>query len=110
LGIYGIISFSVRLRTRELGVRMALGAQRSSVLRLVLMQGLRLAAVGIVCGIVAAVFLGRVFTSLLFKVSVLHVAPWFGAAAVLIATVLLASYLPARRAASIEPMKALRTE
>ena len=110
LGLYGIISFSVRLRTRELGVRMALGAQRSSVLRLVLMQGLRLAAIGIACGIVAAAFLGRVFTSLLFRVSVLHVAPWFVAAAVLIATVLLASYLPARRAASIEPMKALRTE
>ncbi len=110
LGLYGVISYSVRLRTRELGVRMALGAQRSSVLRLVLMQGLRLAAIGIVFGVVAAVFLGRLFTSLLFRVSMLHVAPWFGAAALLVATVLLASYLPARRAASIEPMKALRTE
>ena len=59
LGLYGIISFSVRLRTRELGVRMALGAQRSSVLQLVLMQGLRLAAIGIVFGFVAAAFIGR---------------------------------------------------
>ena len=110
LGIYGIISFSVRLRTRELGVRMALGAQRGKVLQLVLLQGLWLAAIGIVCGIVAAAFLGRLFSSLLFKVSILHVVPWLSAAAMLIATVLLASYLPARRAASIEPMKALRTE
>jgi predicted permease len=110
LGLYGIISFSVRLRTRELGVRMALGAQRSTVLRMVLGQGLRLAAIGIACGIVMAFFLSRLFSSLLFRVSVLHIAPWLAAAAVLIATVLLASYLPARRAASIEPMKALRTE
>jgi putative ABC transport system permease protein len=110
LGLYGIISFSVRLRTRELGVRMALGAQRSSVLQLVLLQGLRLAAIGIVFGVVTAAFIGRLFSSLLFQVSVLHVVPWLGAAALLIATVVLASYLPARRAASIEPMKALRTE
>ena len=89
---------------------MALGAQRGKVLQLVLLQGLWLAAIGIVCGIVAAAFLGRLFSSLLFKVSILHVVPWLSAAAMLIATVLLASYLPARRAASIEPMKALRTE
>ena len=110
LGLYGVISFSVRLRTRELGVRMALGAQRANVLKLVLVQGLRLAAFGIVFGIVAAAFLSRVFSSLLFRVSVLHIAPWIAAAALLVATVLLASYLPARRAASIEPMNALRTE
>ena len=110
LGLYGVISYSVRLRTRELGVRMALGAQRSSVLRLVLAQGLRLAAIGIGCGLAAALFLGRLFSSLLFRVSMLNFAPWLGAAALLIATVLLASYLPARRAATIEPMKALRTE
>jgi putative ABC transport system permease protein len=110
LGLYGVISFSVRLRTRELGVRMALGAQRSSVLRLVLVQGLRLALFGSVFGIVAALALGRVFSSMLFSVSVLHALPWIAAITLLVATVLLASYLPARRAASIEPMQALRTE
>jgi predicted permease len=110
LGLYGVISFSVRLRTRELGVRMALGAQRSNVLKLVLIQGLHLAAFGMLFGVIAAAALSRVFSSLLFRVSVLHVAPWIGAAALLMATVLLATYLPARRAASIEPIKALRTE
>ena len=110
VGLYGVISYSVRLRTRELGVRMALGAQRGRVLQLVLMQGLRMAALGVVLGLVMAAVLGRVFSSLLFKISMLHVVPWAAATAVLVATVLLATYLPARRAASIEPMKALRIE
>ena len=110
LGLYGVISYSVRLRTRELGVRMALGAQRGEVMQLVLLQGARLAAVGVVLGAILAVALGRVFSSLLFQVGVLHPGPWLAATAILVATVLLASYLPARRAASIEPMKALRTE
>jgi len=110
LGLYGVISFAVRLRTRELGVRMALGAQRGTVLKLVLRQGLRLAAIGMLVGVIAAATLSRVFNSLLFRVSVLHAAPWMGAVLLLLATVLLATYLPARRAASIEPMKALRTE
>ena len=89
---------------------MALGAQRSEVMQLVLLQGARLAALGVVLGAVFAVLLGRVFSSLLFKVGVLHAMPWIAATAILVATVLLASYLPARRAASIEPMKALRME
>ena len=110
LGLYGVISYSVRLRTRELGVRMALGAQRGKVLQLVLLQGARLAAIGVALGAILAIALGRVFSSLLFKVGVLHAMPWIVATAILVATVLLASYLPARRAASIEPMKALRTE
>ncbi len=110
LGLYGVISYSVRMRTRELGVRMALGAQRGEVMQLVLLQGARLAAIGVVLGVLFAVALGRIFSSLLFKVGVLNAMPWIAATAILVATVLLASYLPARRAASIEPMKALRTE
>ena len=110
LGLYGVISYSVRLRTRELGVRMALGAPRNSVLGMVLLQGMRLTGIGLVCGFLVAVVLGRVFSSLLFRVSVLELAPWLSAVAALAATVFLASYFPARRAASIEPMKALRTE
>ena len=110
LGLYGVISYSVRLRTRELGVRMALGAQRGRVMQLVLMQGARLAAIGIVCGVLAAVALGRIFSSLLFQVGLLSAIPWLAAICILIAVVLLATFLPARRAASIEPMQALRME
>ncbi len=110
LGLYGVISYSVRMRTRELGVRMALGAQRGAVMQLVLLQGMRLAVVGVIFGIVAALGFSRIFSSLLFKVGMLNPLPWIAAMAILVATVLLASYLPARRAASIEPMKALRTE
>jgi len=110
LGLYGVIGYSVRLRTRELGLRMALGAQRSSVMQLVLMQGARLAAIGIMCGILAALALGRVFSSLLFQVGMLSAIPWLAAIVLLIAVVFLATFLPARRAASIEPMQALRSE
>jgi ABC-type antimicrobial peptide transport system permease subunit len=110
LGLYGVISYSVRLRTRELGVRMALGAQRAEVLQLVLLQGLRLAVIGLICGVLAAVALGRIFASLLFKVGMLDALPWITAISLLLAVVLLATYMPARRAASIEPMQALRTE
>jgi predicted permease len=110
LGLYGVISYSVGLRTRELGVRMALGAQRKNVLGLVLLQGMRLATFGIVCGVLTALALGRLFASLLFQVGVLHALPWAMAIGILVAVVLLATYLPARRAASIEPLQALRTE
>ena len=110
LGLYGVISYSVRLRTRELGVRMALGAQRAKVLQLVLWQGLRLAVIGAACGALAAAALSRVFASLLFHVGMLDALPWITAISLLLAVVLLATYLPARRAASIEPMQALRTE
>jgi len=110
LGLYGVISYSVRLRTRELGVRMALGAQRGRVMQMVLLQGARLAGIGVLAGAVFAALLGRVFSSLLFQVGVLNAMPWVAATLILVATVLLASFLPARRAASIEPMKALRTE
>ena len=110
IGLYGVISYSVSLRTRELGVRMALGAQRRSVLQLVLMQGVKLAAIGIVFGALAAIALSRVFSSLLFQVGMADVLPWVTAIAVLLFVVLAATFLPARRAASIEPMRALRSE
>jgi predicted permease len=110
LGLYGVISYSVRMRTRELGVRLALGAQRVEVMQLVLLQGLRLAVIGVILGGLTALASGRIFSSLLFKVGMLNPLPWLAAMAILVATVLLACYLPARRAASIEPMQALRTE
>jgi ABC-type antimicrobial peptide transport system permease subunit len=89
---------------------MALGAQRRGVLMLVLKQGMRLAIIGIAFGVVAGLALGRVFSSLLFQVGVLALLPWITAVGLLLMVVLLATYLPARRAASIEPMEALRTE
>ncbi len=110
LGLYGVITYSVRLRTRELGVRMALGAQRGKVLQLVLLQGMRLAVIGMVCGALAAIALGRVFSSLLFHVGMIDALPWITAVGLLLAVVLVATFLPACRAASIEPMQALRTE
>ena len=79
-------------------------------MQLVLLQGMRLAVIGVFFGALAALALSRIFSSLLFKVGMLNPLPWIAAMAILVATVLLASYLPARRAASIEPMKALRTE
>jgi len=81
-----------------------------TVIGAIALQGVRLAARGIVFGVVAAAGLGKVFSSLLFSVGVLHVLPWMAAIAILVSTVLVASFLPARRAASIEPMQALRTE
>jgi predicted permease len=110
LGLYGVVSYSVRLRTREMGVRMALGAQRGKVMQLVLLQGMRLAVAGIACGVLAALALGRIFSSFLFQVGMLSVLPWLVAVSVLLAVVLVATLLPARRAASIEPMQALRTD
>jgi predicted permease len=110
LGLYGVISYSVRQRTRELGVRMALGAQRAQVLRMVLLQGLRLAVIGMACGAATAIALGRIFASLLFHVGVLDALPWLTSICLMLAIVLLATFLPARRAASIEPMQALRME
>jgi predicted permease len=110
LGLYGVISYSVRLRTRELGVRMALGAQRGNVMQLVLLQGAKLAGFGMVIGAVAAIAVSRLFGSLLFQVGVLHGLPWLVAISILAAVVLIATFLPARRAASIEPVQALRSE
>ncbi len=110
IGLYGVMTFSVSLRTREIGIRMALGAERHRVLADVLRQGFGLAAAGLAAGLVAALALARLITGLLFGVSASD-PPAFGAASLLLlATALLASYLPARRATRVDPMGALRTE
>ena len=110
LGLYGVITYTVRLRTRELGIRMALGAQPSDVLRLVLNGGARLAALGLALGIVATLGLGRTLSSLLYQVTVFNPTTLFVTALVLSSTVLFASYIPARRAARVDPLVALRYE
>jgi putative ABC transport system permease protein len=114
IGIYGVMSYMVAQQTRELGIRLALGAERSSVLRLVLNKGLVLAGVGVAIGVGGAFGLGRLMATQLFQVLFQTKAidpPVFGAMALgLIAVALLASWIPARRATRVDPMVALRSE
>ena len=110
VGLYGVIAYSVSRRTREIGVRMALGAQRSSVYRLVLREAGKLAVFGIAVGLVAALAATTLLRSLLFRVHTWDVATLAFVAVVLGASALLASFIPARRAASVNPTVALRAE
>jgi predicted permease len=110
LGVYGIISYTVRLRNRELGVRIALGADRQDLFRLILSHGFQLACIGFSLGLVATLVLGRILTSLLYKISLLNPVALLAASVLLAVTILLACYIPARRAAKVDPMVALRYE
>jgi predicted permease len=110
LGIYSVIAFSATLRTQEMAIRLALGSQRSSVMRLVLLSGAKLGIVGCGLGGVAAVFATRLIRSMLFEVDPLDPAVLVLAAVSIFLLALAASVIPARRAASIEPMQALRAE
>ena len=110
VGIYGVISYIVGQRTREIGVRMALGARRVDVSRLVLRRGGLVAAVGIAIGLAAAVGLTRLMSAMLFGVSPLDPVTYVAVSVVLAGIALLATYIPARRAASVDPVEALRWE
>ena len=110
VGIYGVIAYSVGQQTHEFGIRMALGAQRYQLLLMVLRQTVRKLAVGLAIGIAGAVVLTRLMASLLFGVSATDPLTFFLAAAILLSAALIASFIPARRAATVNPMSALRNE
>jgi predicted permease len=110
IGIYGVISYLVSQRTHEIGIRMALGAERSTVVTMVLRQAGQMAVVGLVAGLLAAVLLGRLMASTLFGVSFYDALTFSTVAAILLAVALAACWIPARRAARVDPMVALRHE
>jgi predicted permease len=110
IGIYGVIAYSVTQRTQEIGVRLALGARRRDVLRLILGFGLRLTMIGVLIGLVCSFISARLMRSLLFEITAENPLALIVPAALLLLVTVLAAYLPARRAASIDPMRALRAE
>jgi len=110
LGIYSVIAFSTVLRTREMAIRLALGAQRADVMRLVLVSGVKLGVAGCVIGAIAAIFITRLLRSLLFQVDSLDPIVLVLATVSILLLAIAASVIPARRAASVEPLEALRTE
>jgi putative ABC transport system permease protein len=110
VGLYGLMAYSVVQRTREIGIRLAIGATPTDVLQLVVGQAARIAGVGILIGLVGALGLTRIMRTLLFDVSPLDPATFTAAAALLLGIASLASYIPARRAARIDPQSAIRAD
>src|SRR5467141_3524655 len=110
VGIYGVIAYSVSQRTREIGIRMALGAQHQTLTGMFVRHGLSLTAVGVACGLGVAIIVMRLMSSLLFKVSPVDPVAYGAASLGLVATAFLASYLPSRRASAVDPVEALRAE
>jgi putative ABC transport system permease protein len=110
IGIYGVVSYSVSQRRREMGLRIALGATTASVVRRVVGEGLRSAGVGVALGLVGALLLGRVLSGFLFGVEATDPLTFAGVAVLLLLVAASASYLPARRAAAVDPGRALSSD
>jgi ABC-type antimicrobial peptide transport system permease subunit len=110
IGLYGVIAYSVARRTREIGIRMALGATRGSVLGLVMRQGLHVAAPGLIVGALLALGASRVIAGALYEVSFVDPVAWGTAVALVLAVCPLANLVPASRAARVDPSVALRGE
>jgi putative ABC transport system permease protein len=110
IGTYGVMSYSVSQRTQEIGIRMALGAQRRDALRLILSNGMTIVFVGALAGLGASIFLSKSVNSLLYGIGSFDAAAFFAAAALLIVVALIACWLPARRATRVDAVVALRYE
>jgi putative ABC transport system permease protein len=110
IGIYGVLSYVVSQRTKDIGIRLALGATPRELEMKVVLQGFVLASIGLTAGLAAAVALTRLMSSLLFGVTALDPPTYAGVLAVVLIATVLASYLPARRAARLDPVNALRSD
>ena len=110
IGLYGIVSYSVSQRTREIGIRMSLGADPGEVIRVLMATGLRPVLVGSIAGLAVSVLVGRLLAGLLFDVSTLDLWTFVGTTALLAATAMAATWLPARRVSRVSPVSALRFE
>lgn len=110
VGVYGVMAYSVTERTREIGIRMALGAETRSVVGLMLRRGVTLTAIGLLIGLIGSVALARLLANLIFGVSAVDLETFSEVSAALVGVALLASYVPARRAARVDPLISLRCE
>jgi ABC-type antimicrobial peptide transport system permease subunit len=109
-GLYGLLSYAVAQRTREIGIRSALGGTRRRIVGLVAREGVYLVGLGIALGVTASILLTRLMVSMLYGVSPLDLTTWASATAVLMAAAVLAAIIPARRAANVDPLVAIRAE